>query len=346
MRADVVTEWNIVALMSFARRASPPRASRALAILHAAIYDAVNGIARTHSVRARTVPASASIEAAASAAAHGFWCRCSPGCNGSMQFIGRSLPGFVVLRRGPEWPGADWSPPILDGRANDGSDAAVAPPVTSARQLGADAARVCSYLFPQWGFVTPFALPNRGRPATRAARAHSERWAADYNEVKALGAAVGSARTAEQTRIALFWADGAGTETPPGHWNHIARDLGSWGIRWSRTRVCLRFSIWRWPTPPFGPGMRSTTSILAAGDCHPLRGQRRESRRRATWSSLIATPPFPDYVSGHSTFSGAAATVLALFYGTDDIAFNTGSDALPGVYRFFGSFSGAARKQP
>ena len=62
----------------------------------------------------------------------------------------------------------------------------------------------------------------------------------------------------------------------------------------------------------------------------------------ATWSSFIATPPFPDYVSGHSTFSGAAATVLALFYGTDDIAFDSGSDALPGVYRVFGSFSDAA----
>ncbi len=40
--------------------------------------------------------------------------------------------------------------------------------------------------------------------------------------------------------------------------------------------------------------------------------------RDATWSSLITTPPFPDYVSGHSTFSGAASTVLAMFYGTDD----------------------------
>ena len=46
-----------------------------------------------------------------------------------------------------------------------------------------------------------------------------------------------------------------------------------------------------------------------------------------TWSSLIATPPFPDYVSGHSTFSGAAATVLVRFYGTDTMAFVTGADA-------------------
>ena len=61
-----------------------------------------------------------------------------------------------------------------------------------------------------------------------------------------------------------------------------------------------------------------------------------------TWSSFIGTPPFPDYVSGHSTFSGSAATVLAMFYGTDDISFTTGSDFMPGVTRSFTSFSAAA----
>jgi hypothetical protein len=62
----------------------------------------------------------------------------------------------------------------------------------------------------------------------------------------------------------------------------------------------------------------------------------------ATWSSFIATPPFPDYVSGHSTFSAAAAAVLALFYAADDFAFISGSDALPGVSRSFPGFSAAA----
>src|SRR5262249_24495534 len=60
------------------------------------------------------------------------------------------------------------------------------------------------------------------------------------------------------------------------------------------------------------------------------------------WRSFIVTPPFPDYVSGHSTFSGAASKVLAMFYGTDKIAFSTGSNFLPGVTRHFSSFSAAA----
>src|SRR5256712_6719147 len=72
-RADVVTDWNNAALDAIrAGKTPPPRASRALAILHAAIYDAVNGVSRTHEyyfVRS-AVPSSASKEAAASAAAH------------------------------------------------------------------------------------------------------------------------------------------------------------------------------------------------------------------------------------------------------------------------------------
>jgi hypothetical protein len=58
--------------------------------------------------------------------------------------------------------------------------------------------------------------------------------------------------------------------------------------------------------------------------------------------SFIITPPFPDYVSGHSTFSGAAATVIPLFYGTEDLPFTTGSDFLPGVYRSFSTCLEAA----
>ena len=76
------------------------------------------------------------------------------------------------------------------------------------------------YLSPHWGQVTPFAIPTgdffrpNGPPALACAR-----YAADYNEVKGLGAAVGSSRTLERTEIALFWSGGAGTVTPPGDWN-------------------------------------------------------------------------------------------------------------------------------
>ena len=62
------------------------------------------------------------------------------------------------------------------------------------------------------------------------------------------------------------------------------------------------------------------------------------------WMSFIVTPPFPDYTSGHSTFSAAAATVLPLFFGTEDLPFTTGSDFLPGVYRSFPTCQNAAEE--
>jgi hypothetical protein len=60
------------------------------------------------------------------------------------------------------------------------------------------------------------------------------------------------------------------------------------------------------------------------------------------WRPLIPTPPFPEHISGHSAFSGAAARVLALFYGSDNISFTTRSDYLPAVHRTYASLSAAA----
>ena len=355
LSADVVTEWNTVALDAIREnRTPPPRAARALAMLHAAIYDAVNGIARTHDayIVTGTVPASASIEAASSTAAHRVLSTLFPAQAATFDVVHQQILAALVdtpqKKAGTIW-GKQVADVILNSRVHDGSDTAA-----GALPVGAGPGSweptppgFASYLLPLWGHVTPFALPNvvdvrpPGPPALT-----SERWAAEYNEVKALGAAVGSTRTDEQTRIALFWADGAGTETPPGHWNHIARDLGSLlgntleqnarlfallNLAMADAAICAwdakyAFNFWR-PVTAIRHGDSDGNPNTVAD---------------ATWSSFIATPPFPDYVSGHSTFSSAAATVLARFYGTDDIAFDTGSDALPGVYRVFGSFSEAA----
>jgi membrane-associated phospholipid phosphatase len=157
------------------------------------------------------------------------------------------------------------------------------------------------------------------------------------SEVRALGAAVGSTRTPEQSQIALFWADGAGTETPPGHWNRIARDiaaaLGNTLEENARLFALLNIAmadaaICAWDAKYTYDFWRPETAIRATG--------------ALAWNSFFVTPPFPDYISGHSTFSAAAATVLGMFYGTDNIAFSTGSDFLPGAIREFSGFSAAA----
>src|SRR5262249_50021577 len=177
-------------------------------------------------------------------------------------------------------------------------------------------------------------------------RLDSATWAADYHEVQAFGAAVGSFRTAEQSEIAQFWADGAGTETPPGHWNHIAREVvamtGTSLEKSARLFALLNIAmadaaICAWDAKYTYNFWRPVTAIRSGDtDGNPA------TTPDSSWSSFIVTPSFPDYVSGHSAFSAAAATVLAFFYGTDDIPFTTGSDALPGVFRSFPSFSAAA----
>jgi membrane-associated phospholipid phosphatase len=352
--ADVVTEWNTVALTSIrATSMPPPRAARALAILHAAMYDAVNGIARTHDAYLvhSTVPASASMEAAASGAAHRVLVMLIPMRSTIFDAVHRQI--VAGIRDSPQKAsGLVWGRLVADSllaaRANDGSDDVVPAPVTSAHgSWEPTPAGFAPYLLPQWGFVTPFALPNivdvrpPGPPAL-----DSDRWSADYNEAKALGAAAGSTRTGDQTQIALFWADGAGTVTPPGHWNQIAQQVGAalgntlhenarlfalLNLAMADAAICAwdakyAFNFWR-----------PVTAIrYGDGDGNP------NTEADRTWRSLIATPPFPDYVSGHSAFSGGAATVLARFYGTDNVAFVTGSDATPGVYRSYASFSAAA----
>jgi membrane-associated phospholipid phosphatase len=355
-RADVVTVWNNATLDAIrADRTPPPKASRALAILHASIYDAVNGISRTHEayfVRS-DVPASASKEAAASAAAHDVLVALFAPHAASFDALNATI--LADIANGPQKSsGITWGEfvarQILAWRANDGSDATVVPPSgTGVGSWVPTPPAYAAYLLPQWGFVEPFAMPTSahfrppGPPAVDSAK-----YADDYNEVKALGAAVGSARTPEQSLIALFWADGAGTETPPGHWNSIAQNVAA-ALHTTVEQNARLFAllnvamadaaICAWDAKYIYNFWRPVTAIRYLGDDgNPA------TVADPAWSSFIITPPFPDYVSGHSTFSGAASTVLALFFGTDHVMFTTGSDFLPGVTRQFSSFSAAANE--
>jgi len=80
-------------------------------------------------------------------------------------------------------------------------------------------------LAPQWADLQPFVMDSAAefRPAGPPALDSAE-YAAAVNEIESLGQATGSTRTPEQTQIARFWSDGAGTYTPPGHWNQIAEE--------------------------------------------------------------------------------------------------------------------------
>jgi hypothetical protein len=232
---DVVTDWNAAALNTIRTSSTaPPPASRALAILHISIYDAVNGILRTHEpyfVREKG-PTNSSEEAEASAAAHKVLITLFPTSAATFDQLHEATLTRIRedsrKRRGLEW-GESVAAQILLWRDDDGFDKTVTPPTGSGPGVWRPPPPgYLAYAFPQWGFVTPFAIPTssffrpNGPPPLQSAR-----YAADYNEMKALGAATSAQRTSEQTEIALFWADGAGTVTPPGHWNVIASDVAT-----------------------------------------------------------------------------------------------------------------------
>ena len=348
VRGDVVTDWNNAALDAIrADRTAPPIASRSLAIVHVAIYDAVNGIARTHEpyLVPSAVSSSASRVAAASAAAHQTLVSLFPNHTSTFDALHAAI--LAGIPNGPQKTnGITWGEfvgtQILAARANDGSNAIVQPPGGSGPGVWIPTPPAfLPYLLPQWGFVVPFGMSSSSqfRPPGPPAL-DSQRYATDYEEVKQLGALVGSTRTEDQTEIALFWADGAGTETPPGHWNSIAQIIaaarGTTLEQDARLFALLNIAmadaaICSWDAKYTYHFWRPVTAIAFA-------------EPQLNWMSFIVTPPFPDYTSGHSTFSAAAATVLPLFFGTEDLPFTTGSDFLPGVFRSFSTCQDAAEE--
>src|SRR4029077_14654453 len=284
-------------------------------------------------------------EAAASAAAHDALVNLFPANASSFDTLHAAI--LAAIPDGPhKTNGITWGEfvgtQILAARANDGSNAIVQPPGDSGPGVWIPTPPAfLPYLLPQWGFVVPFGMSSSSqfRPPGPPSL-DSQRYAAGYEEVKQLGALVGSTRTEDQTEIALFWADGAGTETPPGHWNSIAQIIatarGTTLEENARLFALLNIAmadaaICSWDakyTYHFG---RPVTAIAFA-------------EPQLNWMSFIVTPPFPDYTSGHSTFSAAAATVLPLFFGTEDLPFTTGSDFLPGVFRSFSTCEDAAEE--
>jgi membrane-associated phospholipid phosphatase len=145
---------------------------------------------------------------------------------------------------------------------------------------------------------------SRFRPAAPP-RPGSARFAAELLEVYNVSRSL----TAEQRRIAEFWADGAGTVTPPGHWNMIALELMR-GRRLSIDRVARIFAVLN---------TAQADAFIACWDAkftywseRPVSAIRRELD--PNWLPHITTPPFPAYVSGHSSTSGAASAVLARFF--------------------------------
>ena len=107
--------------------------------------------------------------------------------------------------------------------------------------------------------------------------------------------------TRERMQIVHFWADGVSTPTPPGHWNAVAAD----------EFVNLQFSEVRWARNMALLNMAMMDAAIACWDAKYLYFNPRPSQVDPNIKTLTGLPNFPSYTSGHSTFSGAAATILA-----------------------------------
>lgn len=105
----------------------------------------------------------------------------------------------------------------------------------------------------------------------------------------------------ENIRIVHFWGDGAGTYTPPGHWNAIACE----------DFVQLKFSEVRWARNLALLNMAMFDAAICCWDAKFYYFNPRPSQMNPQIKTLTGVPNFPAYVSGHSTFSGAAATILS-----------------------------------
>ena len=361
--ADAVINWHTTALRaSWTAASSPIHASRVYAMVTVAMYDAVNAI--TPVGAAYPIPGltgkpapKASAEAAAIAAAETVLRSLYPAQSALFDEVSAStlanVPGGVTKTRGIEW-GQKVGEAMLAWRAADDVRPTVpeytpgAPGGTPGEYQLTPGATFA--LAPQWGNQATWALTSGEQflPPPPPAL-DSPQYAADFNEVKALGILDSPARTADQSEIAHFWSDvPTDSAAPPGHVNEIAQrialieDLSL--AENARLFAMLNLgladaAINSWEAKYAYNFWRPVTAIRdsRAGDLNPL------TEADPTWTPQWASPSFPSYTSGHSTFSGTGAAILTALFGPD-YQFTMGSDDMPGVVRSFDNFLEAAQE--
>ncbi len=354
--ADTVTSWNSQALAAIrATQTSPPVASRALAILHVAIFDALNAIERTSKPYAVDVVAQpdASRDAAIASAGHRVLSSLFP--TQSTTFDTKLTSDLSTIPDGKSESdgvalGRRVADTLLQLRASDGSASSVAyTPSTGAGKWQPTPPANLPALLPQWAQLRPFAMtrssqfsPN-GIPALTSAA-----YATALNEVKEIGSLNSATRTADQTAIAKFWSNGAGTATPPGHLNRLAQGVAE-QFKNSLSQNARLFAllnvamadaaIMAWNTKYATDFWRPITAIRAASS-----DGNNATTQDDTWTPFLTTPPFSSYVSGHASFSGAASVVLSSFFGTDAVGFQLPSEDPSVATRSYTSFSQAAKE--
>ena len=183
------------------------------------------------------------------------------------------------------------------------------------------------FLVPHWENVTPFALAFAGQFLPIPPAKHTDPL---YKEQANNIIAVTAALTDQKKEIAEYWADGPASETPPGHWNLHAKFVSHRDsltvdrdakLFFALNNALLDASIATWEAKRFYDSERPITAIhfLKAGKMIPTYdgGMVLGEHWKPFQPDSFLTPPFPEYCSGHSCFSAAAAEVLRSFTGSD-----------------------------
>lgn len=350
-----VIEWNRT-LLKIVRTpgAQPPtiHSTRNFAILHIAIFDAVNNIDREfkpYLVNLPQVSRKASVQAAADQAAHDVLSSLYPSfataLDSELQTDLDQIPYGQDKSDGIE-AGKVSAAAILSSRSKDGSDLNL-PPFVPKPQPGEYQLTPPNFApadFIQWPQVTPFALSRASefRPVPPP-RLTSEEYTRSFKEVKGLGIVDSMTRSTEQTQIGQFWNGNI-----QDFWNEIAQtgalqhhlDLPQTAQLFALLNITLadttiaffeaKYTYVFW---------RPVTAVQLAGtDGNP------ETDPNTNWLPLTPkTAPDPSYPGAHSAISAAAAEILRL-YLHDRISFDVTSESLPGVTRHFTSFSEAAEE--
>ena len=355
----------------FGEQFGPTRASRAMAIVHIAIFDAVNAIAGSYQSytglpRVRTPT---SMEAAIAQAGHDTLAGLFPSQTASFDTdLAEDLGNIseTSAKKSGIALGQRAAAAILALRADDGSDHPephVGVDFITGDQPGQwrqdPISRNPLALGAYWGGVTPFVLASSDQFRVPPPPAlSSPEYAAAFDEVKSIGGdgvVTPTVRTPEQTEIGIYWAyDGTPSLcAPPRLYNQIAAEIGdqmgSNAVELSRLLALVNVAmadagIAIWESKYYYQFWRPVTGIreadegtgpTGAGDGNPATaGDPSFTPLGAPASNLNGpnfTPPFPAYPSGHAGFGGALFQMLRDFYRTEDIAFTFVSDEFNGV---------------
>jgi hypothetical protein len=354
-RSDEISNWNNIMFRAAQTAGTSPLVmTRVAAIVQVAVFDAVNGIERRYTplhVEPAAAPG-ASRRAAAVLAAYTTLLNVYPAQKPMLdQELTSSLASISssaaaehgsFISRGMAW-GQTVAHAILTWRSTDGFTPPP-PPFVGGKAAGEwrpTPPQFLSAAGPQFARMTPWVIrsPSQFRPAGPPPLT-SARYAADFNEVKALGSIGSALRTPDQTLLAQFWQ----STTPSYIFNHAALQLAEeWHLTFSEQARLLGLlntamadaDIACWDAKYHYIFWRPVTAIpLADTDDNPL------TIPDVGWTPLLVTPNIPDYPSGHTSLSGAAATVLLTYFGErSSIDLVSDAPAMLGVTRSFHDFS-------